>query len=623
MNPKIESQPTANGLLIRLPRRDLTNIGKPAMVGLCLGSLAFILIAFWMAIPVAVGLGMIAKGIWLGSFFVGFALTGLTGIPVAWRLLTGSIGLLQNQTTCEIELNGDSVLVRERLGLASFVRSQPVKLIRELAIVPLSNTVNQARDRRSTALGVGQANWILGAQTNCHVLLALSDRPPFPLAYAYPSEILQQVGERFREALLSGNPQAKPAHGVRFAIGTEADLLPLRQCDSASSLHAVTPAPDHLPESSDIIESVSDHGVTWEFPAKGLINFFFALAMLWLGFMAIFTIGTFFDKPAPAPKVVGVPWGAVSAILFTTLFWLIGIGILIHAIFTGTRKTIIGVHDDRLMIQRKSVFGETWKTFDPRNLLRIEVAASTVELNEEPQLELQIHSRGCERFGLLYERDDAELCYVAQRLRELLHVDVHAREDSELLAIDQQVIPDGVQVSRTLTGSVISVPRPRFAHSLAGMMIGLLLVGGGATVTAMALGGAWGAKFELVPFLFGTVLTGLGIAILIGSMLLAFRRYELRNANGQLSIIRTGLFGSKSWVIRHDLLVAIEMVETGAAINSQPQHELRIDYKTAMTATSTNTPDAAIVTLRLFRHQPDATIAWYVTTLREASGLLR
>jgi hypothetical protein len=211
------------------------------------------------------------------------------------------------------------------------------------------------------------------------------------------STIIAQMSEPFPEEPLGESANVKAA-------------------DQESSAYLPT-----LPAKSPItIERFAD-GLTIQVPPAGLWGgtkglFFFAL--VWNGFMAIFTplmiAGFLAGNDA---KQDGSIW---IAILFLSVFWLVGVGLLLGSLNMARRGAALAVTGGTLMVLQTGLFGSKQRDWPPGDLEAVRAGPSGMTVNDVPVLELQIFDGGGNKFGLLAGRSDEELEWLAYELRQAL-----------------------------------------------------------------------------------------------------------------------------------------------------------------------------------------------------------
>jgi len=173
--------------------------------------------------------------------------------------------------------------------------------------------------------------------------------------------------------------------------------------------------------SSITIERFPD-GVTIQVPPAGLwrgSHGLFAFALIWLGItvpISLCVIGSMVGGQENANENAG------ALPLMFSLFWLVGIGLLLAAINMGRRKAAIAVTGGSLMVLQTGLFGSKQREWPPGDVEAIRTGPSGMTVNDKPVLELQIFDGGAAKFGLLAGRTDAELEWMAAELRAMLKI---------------------------------------------------------------------------------------------------------------------------------------------------------------------------------------------------------
>jgi hypothetical protein len=204
-----------------------------------------------------------------------------------------------------------------------------------------------------------------------------------------------------------------------IAMSNAADL-PDEISDSTGAVSAET-TPIQPPNSAITVERFPD-GLTITVPPAGLWRGtagLFPFAIIWNGFMTLFT-------PLFLAGVIGGKERDRGAILmisaFLSVFWLVGIGLLLGALNMGRRRAAIAVTAGRLMVIQTGLFGTKQREWAGTEIKKICAGPSGMEVNDKPILELQIFSESPARFGLLCGRSDDELRWIASELRAALGV---------------------------------------------------------------------------------------------------------------------------------------------------------------------------------------------------------
>jgi len=141
--------------------------------------------------------------------------------------------------------------------------------------------------------------------------------------------------------------------------------------------------------------------------------FFFAL--LWCGFMAVFTTLMF------SAGLKGAVWAPLG---FLAIFWAVGFGLMAYAIKMGRSSATLTVEGGQLLIALKSPFGIKQWQWNRAEIADIRAEASGMKSNERPVINLQIHPITGKKTGVLAGHDPEELRWIAARLRQALNVPV-------------------------------------------------------------------------------------------------------------------------------------------------------------------------------------------------------
>jgi hypothetical protein len=146
---------------------------------------------------------------------------------------------------------------------------------------------------------------------------------------------------------------------------------------------------------------------------KGTSGIFF-FALIWNGFMTVFTSvvlcgGLNAENKPDETALWVIP-------LFLSLFWAIGIGLMLGALNMGRRRAMFAIAAGKLLVMQKGIFGTKQHEWAAEEIDSIATAPSGMKVNDRDVPHLQIHASG-EKLGLLTGRDEQELEWLACELR--------------------------------------------------------------------------------------------------------------------------------------------------------------------------------------------------------------
>lgn len=420
----------------RLPPRELSGgrwLGWGAILGgaaLFIGTLLSIysVAALFLGLP---PLPLIGGSVtFVGVLFVGFSLrAGL--LPIWW-----GVKLLFGQR--EIEVNHDHLKVVDQCGLLRRSRRWKVETISSLHVRPLAWGPNAP-----TAGPLGEV------MRHSALDLHLQGGKHFTLAWAYPESILAPLAETLaarceRAAEIKNFAQATRAERTPIRV-TRADLTAAptdatvddeiemdyaAHFGAGNSLELNDGGAHSPPPNTQIVFDRLENGeFTITVPPAGVWKgsqglFFFSL--LWCGFMMLFT-SIMVGSQVNGKDQERLP---ILAFLFVGLFWAVGIGMLLSALNMGRRRAAIALVGGRLMTITSGLFGSKKRDWAVEEIVQVRVGPSGLEVNDRPVLELQIIGPEGKEVGMLSERDEDELKWLAWEIRQSLQQQAPAGDES-------------------------------------------------------------------------------------------------------------------------------------------------------------------------------------------------
>jgi len=139
---------------------------------------------------------------------------------------------------------------------------------------------------------------------------------------------------------------------------------------------------------------------------------FGSFAIMWCGFVGVMTL--FFGIAILRGNNSGTD---LVFLLFLGVFWIIGGSMLYFAIRSGRKRAVIDVVEGALLVTRQSIGPPKAVMWGFDQIERIEVGNSGTEINNVPVKELQIFPIDGRKVGLLSERPNNELRWIASLLR--------------------------------------------------------------------------------------------------------------------------------------------------------------------------------------------------------------
>jgi hypothetical protein len=258
---------------------------------------------------------------------------------------------------------------------------------------------------------------------------------------------------------------------------------------------------------------------------------------------------------------------------------------MLAAVNSGKRRTAIAVAGDGLLIISDSIFGRKRREWLASQIDQIRCGDSGVEVNDVPLKELQIHPRSGRKFGLLSERSEEELRWLAYELNQALNVEPHrapgilqpdeVSRDAAGLAVPA---PDSrISILRGGGSTRIEVPPLGFRKygSFIGMGTVFVLVTCGVFVAVFSQGGfAW--EKAIFFALWGTLFGGLGLAMWFGGMIAACRAFDVEVNRSQLRVTRRGLLGTRRFQWHRDRIAAVRIADSQTKVNKKTLYQVQI-----------------------------------------------
>ncbi len=583
----------SDGMRYRLPRRRLGRIRQLGWIAVGFGLFMTLFMIAWMSGPISSGLEDLQKGGAagrMGWIAIAFGCFGLLGLIPALGLLFGGIAVVRNRTWCDIEVRSGKITVKERFSLIRLRRKRATSDIQRLRVTDASEASDD-KQSHDWQTWLGDYDTALMADTG--------GARKFAIAVAYPRELLARLAEELAPRL-EADVSIASATIVRDPMAVGRDKPVLRkievvdgpgdsdELDESGELPGV---PDQPVGSTATIQR-REYGITIDIPPAGLLKgskglFFFAL--LWNAFISIFivvaTLGAVgvIEMEGDAP-----PW---LMLVFVIPFVAVGVGMMIGAINMGRRHATIATADDLVMIVRHSIFGKSTREWSADQIAAICIGNSGMEVNDVPVRELQIHPNDGKKFGCLSQLDDDELVWIAAELNQALAI--RRTSDGspvETPAVNRDtsgaVIPAAnsrVALERTIDGVRIEVPPVGlmkyvglviFGFVFAAIGIGIAVGVGGTVLRGGLKQGEVGQLAIAAIFLlsFG----GIGSILLLIGLVAGRRQFQLTVEHDELTLLRRGPFGRKTFLWHRDDLESVDVIDSGTKVNERSLYQVFI-----------------------------------------------
>ncbi len=586
MQDTIQSTRDGETIIWELPVRDLDSLKPFGWTGVGVGAFGILFMACWMGMPLWWGIQMIIAGQWFGLAFVLFAALGLAGMRHAMFALRCGLAVLRNQTRCTVELSATQLKVCEHLGGAKWRRKIEVNDIHLLVLGDLDEVDSSYRS----------GGMLAASDLECLSAKLKKSKGTgkklFPIVIGYPTEMLHHFGE----VLVNETKDRQAA----FQMENDRDLDhaggPIRRAPESGTREPKTgevrlvhgeelaEVAHEQPLDSDIVVREEDGTLAFHVPPAGIwkgshgLCFF---SLIWLLFMTAFSPAFLFaDRNGNAGPAAGIDWESVFAFGFVLLFWVVGISMLVAAINLGKRSLMIGVMDDMLFIERKSIFGKRWIQYPIDQLDAIEVGESGIEINDVAVNELQLFPRDEKKVGLLSQRDDDELHWLARRLRLATNIN-HRQTESWKRLLDEPEQLDSMNVPHvTVTpladGCEIRIDRIGYRKLISPAITCSVLIAIGIGFAVLMFQNGRNAFDNLFPIMFGVVFLSVAFGILFALYVSCSRHFLILVREDRLAIERFGPLSRRSFQWNLDQIKSITRCDSGTKVNGRRLDELQI-----------------------------------------------
>ncbi len=561
-------QPTSYGQRIELPDRDLGDATVFGWVVIAFGAIITLFMMGWIGGPAAIGIGMVLQGEWFGWLIAGFGLLGLSGLFVGLKILAAGIAIVRNRFGCEIRITDSTIISREKFGWFH----HDIKFDREKIDSLYPRSVIEPDNDKDTV----QIDWIASRLPDDLQGIGTEPRRGKMLAACYPPEILLPLADILKSELDCNRV------GLVSIVHHQNDSSVASCIEKPISIvqHAeeeVEAVPVELPTDSTIEVIDQSDAKVYRVPAQGVwkgSHGLMAFALIWNGFMTFVTIGMLAGGGQAGQDL----WVMV---VMLSIFWAVGIGLVVAALYLGRQSSLVGIRDGLLFIERKTIFGTKWMDFEAGKIASIQMGASNMEVNDVPVMELKIQPVGESPVGMFSQLEEAEIRWLAKQLSNELSLEPQTRESWR-----RYVDPEGslnlpetslVSVERANDQQMtITIPPKNVEGHWTLLVMGIVFTFG-SLPTAIACMLNFNADWIVVPIAMIGTLTG--VAMWIADRLYSTRWFQLNVSKSQIKFERHGFLSARTGAISRENFRSVSMKDSGAKVNGRTYMHLVVESR--------------------------------------------
>jgi hypothetical protein len=393
----VEVVPLTGGTRYILPARREKGMRTLGWVFTGFGGFITAFMVFWMSGPFMDFLREQGPGRWSS---LAFAMTGIFGLVPGLAMLLGGLGLAAGWSRCTVEVTADKIRLIERSGIIRWSWTRKTADLMSLVSCGRETPASPQTDSLSRTSYVVNCIAAVGREPGASQLT---------IGAGYPCSLLGLLEAELSEK--TGLPLDKSAEEDE-----DEAVDPVEAAATADRLAAERP-----PQTDIVLQDLPD-GVGLSVPPAGLwrgTKGLFLFALIWdamvSGFLVILIVSMVRDGPkGGAPPFI--------VFLFVGVFATIGVALLLTAINMGKRRALIAVSGGVLTIRRIGPFGTKEHRFARGEVLAVRIGPSGILVNDKPLMELQVLPAGGKKVGILSQRKEEELLWLAAILRQVLKV---------------------------------------------------------------------------------------------------------------------------------------------------------------------------------------------------------
>lgn len=333
-----------------------------------------------------------------GGFDIGSLFLALFGLPF---LLAGlapiTMGLLLILGHSEVEITPDYITYSQRAG--------PLRRRQKRHSMNLTRLeIGRGPDRRGQAEEAIQRGKPKPTFSINAIHAEFKDESPMAMCAGYPLVLLRALAKDIES-------EHQRITSVR-SVAIEEPHVEGEHASLANEMYVPESVPAQ-PTSSAVHIDRLPSGITLRIPPAGFTKAAmgpFLFGVIWCGAISLFTFGMF---------AIGVP---LAMYLFMSIFWIVGLAMLLLGVSLMRRQAVIDVVHDTLVVTQQGIFGRKQNEWRAEDLLDVRVDHSGTSINDRPILNLQFVPREGAIVGLGTGRDEEELYWMAAEIRTALRL---------------------------------------------------------------------------------------------------------------------------------------------------------------------------------------------------------
>lgn len=567
--PAIDIEPTGDGVSIRLPFRDLDGARKAGWIAIGFGGFATLFMIAWITGPVSIGIGLVRQGDMFGAAIIAFGCLGLLGLLATAKIVAFGYALLRNQIRCTVYMDEKHIVNREQFGWFSHKTKLKRDSVKNLFIAPLA--MSDSDDHESNRNTVNFFDSLFDGNASELSLIRTDKRKGKIIAPGYSRELLEMVATAIAREL--NRDKSESVLIVRDDVGAQSPETQSSVTVQQLTDDDVKQADFELPAESELTVIEEGDSKVYRIPERNLWKGsagLFPFSVFWNGFVLMVGTGALVANP-------NWEWGMLGIL---SMFGLVGIGMLVGSIYMARQSAMVGVRDDILFIERKTIFGTKWTEFEASQISTISMARSNMEVNGTPVMNFQIKPFEGKAVSMFSHLDNQEIQWLAQQLRRSLGIKSHETHPAAVNFDPAQPIADlpstDIRVDRETEQTIISIPPHSMPHQKLWCTVLLL---GIVLPLPVVIGCVFAFGIEAMLLLFALIMTLIFSALFVGLKVTSTRQFRVTATVDRLEIQRDGFLSGKTFAVLRPDILKVHVADSGVKVNNKTMYCLRVKSK--------------------------------------------